>query len=141
MRFHPNDDTARLVAADWLQDTDKPELVAWADFIRFQIEAARNRRDHVYTDSCDCGVCRPERRAAVLFDRWAMWWLGHSAPNVAAFPGYTRKVNALAHWKRGFIHEIGGAVRPYKIKTLPALVREFHQRANPATIELMLFAW
>lgn len=77
IRFAPAEDTVRLVAADWLQETAVPELEAWAKFIRLQIAAAREVRLHAYTDSCDCAVCRPERKAVMLFDRWGSHWSWH----------------------------------------------------------------
>src|SRR5215471_7840250 len=42
IRDHPDEDTPRLVYADWLQEHDQPER---AEFIRVQIEAANLRWD------------------------------------------------------------------------------------------------
>jgi uncharacterized protein (TIGR02996 family) len=42
IRFAPDDDTARLVAAEWLDDTRRPELEAWAELIRVQVAAAHH---------------------------------------------------------------------------------------------------
>lgn len=46
----PDDDTPRLIYADWLQENDNPES---AEFIRTQIQLARG-----------CGKCRPDRTIA-----------------------------------------------------------------------------
>lgn len=38
---HPTDETPRLVLADWLDDTGRPEDAAWAGYIRARAAAAR----------------------------------------------------------------------------------------------------
>jgi uncharacterized protein (TIGR02996 family) len=102
MRFR-GDDTDFLVAADWLDDQDGPEFAPWAEFVRCQVaQHAASRsgaRMHVYTDSCDCEHCRPERRASVLFDHWGQIWIRHcypSAPDALHLPA------RLGHFERGF---------------------------------------
>lgn len=74
MQREPEDDTTRLVAADWLQDTGRPELIAWAEFIRLAVSQKYLFRFHVYHDSCDCTPCRNERKMVRLHDRWGMFW-------------------------------------------------------------------
>lgn len=143
MRFAPDDDTARLVAADWLQETDRPELVAWADFVRYQIEAARNVRDHVYTDSCDCGVCRPERRAAVLFDKWGYHWFWHQFGAVidtdTDHPEFKFKASVLGHWARGFLAEVHGTLKPWRLRTIAPLIQSLYAGAHAPLIEINLW--
>jgi uncharacterized protein (TIGR02996 family) len=79
MRFAPDDDTPRLVAADWLTETGRPELSAWGEFIRLQCEGAREERDnHRFTESCDCVPCKCERKATMVYDRWSSQWMGHA---------------------------------------------------------------
>src|SRR6476619_241728 len=82
IRFEPLDDTARLVAADWLeekgQDDNVPALAGWAQFIRAQVAMTSELRNHGFTDSCDCRVCQSERRATMLFDRWGIFWWHYS---------------------------------------------------------------
>lgn len=74
MRFNPDDDTPRLIGADWLTETSRPELIAWGEFIRYQCEGAREKRSHKFTDSCDCKPCGCERKATAIYDRWGMHW-------------------------------------------------------------------
>lgn len=96
MRFAPEDDTPRLVGADWLTETGKPELDAWAQFIRVQCEGARHKRDHNFTDSCNCGACAAERKSTMVFDRWGQRWWHHTwggfipAPNNQKATDYAR---------------------------------------------------
>ncbi|MBX9579513.1 MAG: TIGR02996 domain-containing protein, partial [Gemmataceae bacterium] len=39
---NPQDETARLVFADWLEDTGEPQNAAWAGYIRAKAAAARH---------------------------------------------------------------------------------------------------
>lgn len=76
MLVDPDDDTLRLVMADWLEEHGGSEaLSALAAFIRLQVEGARHERRHVYGESCDCGACRCERQAVALFDQWGHLWM------------------------------------------------------------------
>ena len=43
----PADATARLVFADWLEETGEPHSIAWAHYIRLMIEAARQQPESV----------------------------------------------------------------------------------------------
>jgi uncharacterized protein (TIGR02996 family) len=64
----PADDTARLVYADFLEETGEPAHVARAEFIRAQIEAHSLHRD----DPRRAGL---EGRARELFaEHWVGWW-------------------------------------------------------------------
>jgi uncharacterized protein (TIGR02996 family) len=134
MRFSPLDDTARLVAADWLQDTGRPELEAWAEFVRFQVEAARNRpaRTHLYTDSCDCEACRPERRAAILHDRWAAYWGAHAFGHVTL----SRKVGSASDFDRGFIRCVTATLKDWKVAEVPKDVIPLYKR-TPLPVALI----
>jgi uncharacterized protein (TIGR02996 family) len=58
---HPDDDTPRLVFADWLDDHGNDAQRAWADFIRVQIERARLPAD----DDRQAELEARERRLAV----------------------------------------------------------------------------
>jgi len=96
MRFAPDDDTPRLVGADWLTETNRPELIAWGEFIRYQCEEARHPRLHPWQDSCDCTRCRCQRKAVTIADRWLHEWRWHTwdvAPVDAP----------LQMWQRGFV--------------------------------------
>lgn len=134
MRIAPADDLPRLVAADWLQDTGVPELVAWAEFVRLQVEAARCVRGHVYTDSCDCGACRPERRAVALYDRWGVHWLAHTQPPVALdIP--TPKVG---EYDRGFLGAVRVDVPGYTVRGTPRPVAAWFARHPLRGVEARL---
>lgn len=85
MRFAPDDDDPRLIAADWLDDTRRPELEAWAEMVRVQVAAARDKRDHVFGDGCACEGCRAERRTTLLFDRWGLHWHSHQFGHCRGF--------------------------------------------------------
>src|SRR6476659_5225140 len=65
---NPDDDTPRLVYADWLDEHDQPER---AEFIRVQIELA-NREDH---SSDEYG--RLNERANLLASKHERHWTAH----------------------------------------------------------------
>lgn len=98
MRFAPDDDTPRLAAADWLQEQRRPELTAWGQFVGLQCEGARTKRDHPFTDSCDCGACSAERRSTILFDRWGQHWWHHTWGGFIPAPNNQKAVD----YSRGF---------------------------------------
>lgn len=135
MRFAPLDDTPRLVAADWLQDTGVPELEAWAEFVRFQVEAARAKatRAHLYTDSCDCGACRPERRATILHDRWAAHWGLHAFGHVTV----SRTIGAASDYDRGFIRCATARLKDWKVAKVPKDVVPLYER-TPLPVALVI---
>jgi len=68
----PDDDTARLVYADWLQENGQPDR---ADFIRSQIEAAR-------ADPFGPRVRKAEERATRLLETHRQSWTRHIHPSV-----------------------------------------------------------
>lgn len=61
---HPNDDTARLVFADWLQENGDPER---AEFIRAQVEAAT-------PPDAKRAASKPQKRAAALLKKHEKRW-------------------------------------------------------------------
>jgi uncharacterized protein (TIGR02996 family) len=83
----PEDDTVRLVYADWLQENDDPER---AEFIRVQIEYEWRRAAR----ACDGAFLRRYRAACRKAGRWR-----NELPRVpgVSWPGFFR---------RGFAHEI-----------------------------------
>jgi uncharacterized protein (TIGR02996 family) len=128
VRFNPAEDTPRLVAADWLEETGRPELVAWAEFVRVQVEGSREQRaGHVFTESCDCGSCRADRRAVRLFDQWSVFW---SAASFFGLSDYPITLNALqvGDFERGFLRHLMARSHPYKPATIPKLVSPLFQR-------------
>lgn len=82
---HPDDDSLRLIFADWLDDHDQPER---AEFIRAQIES-----DH--TDVYDPKAAELADREAVLLGRHQTKWLA-------------RLRSHLAEWtfRRGLLDEV-----------------------------------
>lgn len=115
MRREPDEDVHRLVAADWLQDQGTPCFVAWAEFIRLQVEAAAARRLHVYGDSCDCTGCRAERRATLLFDQWHVAWEHHAFGHCEVRPEPAK----AADYVRGFPHCVRMVVESFRAAELP----------------------
>lgn len=126
MRFAPDDDTPRLVAADWLADTNRPELIAWGEFIRIQCEGAREKRaGHVYSDSCDCRPCACERKATTIFDRWNWYW------SVATWAGGTHPpmTPPAAQYQRGFVVGVTANVETVNVADVsPPIVELFHRQ-------------
>jgi len=127
MRFAPGEDTHRLAAADWLQDTGRPELEAWADFVRSQIEAATERAGavaHPPADYCDCYRCRAERRATALFDRWGPHWFLHG------FGGADGRMTppAAKDYHRGFPGSMTFTIENFKVHQVPRQVGAYFAR-------------
>jgi uncharacterized protein (TIGR02996 family) len=91
---HPDEDTPRLVFADWLQEHDQPER---AEYIRLSIRRANLR----YTDP---GYQTASQKIAAallpLIDRWDTQWARQFA---ARFP---KASNVEFVLRRGFIEEI-----------------------------------
>jgi uncharacterized protein (TIGR02996 family) len=83
---HPDDDTPRLVYADWLEDHGQADR---AEFIRAQCGAARLAEEDPERD-------RLEDRARALREQ-------HSAAWLASLPGFARK---QAVFRRGFVEKI-----------------------------------
>jgi uncharacterized protein (TIGR02996 family) len=125
MRSQPAADVPRLAAADWLEDTGRPELAAWAAYVRLQVEASHHpRRGHVYTDSCDCGACRPERRAVALFDRWRAHWQWHGVGDVDPKVGPA----AADQYTRGFLRILTAELTGHPVAAVPKLVAPLFDR-------------
>jgi uncharacterized protein (TIGR02996 family) len=93
----PADDLARLVYADWLEETAEPVAMARARFIRLQIELARGVPDSHF----------PERAADLtqeidaLAAQWARAWLAELPPPVAKAV-WKQRLGARA-FRRGFV--------------------------------------
>ncbi len=132
IRFTPDDNTPRLVAADWLQETGLPELEAWAEFIRLQIAAQHEiaTRLHVYGDSCDCGGCRPERRAAMLCDRWGTHWSYHQFNHVGQDLKPTSKLKSgtAKEYERGFLGSVTFTITEWKSVEVPRDISPLYDR-------------
>ena len=82
----PDDDTVRLVYADWLAENSEPDR---GEFIRVQIELARTPPDDDVTN----------RRRAVLFGRAAELLKAHRAAWLAPFAPFAKE----SSFERGFV--------------------------------------
>ena len=76
----PDDDTARLVYADWLQENGQ---TARADFIRFQIESVR-------AEPFGLAARRATQRANALLDEHRSEWIRHLRGGFAEWPRFER---------------------------------------------------
>jgi uncharacterized protein (TIGR02996 family) len=85
----PDDDTARLVFADWLTENGQPDR---GEFIRVEIELARTPPG---TDS-------DERRRRVLFDRRTELLKQHQTTWLAPFTPFAKD----SAFERGFVQEL-----------------------------------
>jgi uncharacterized protein (TIGR02996 family) len=110
----PADDTARLVYADWLEETGEPVQVARAEFIRAQIQA------HTLHPN-DPRRAELQGRAAELFAaNWVEWWLpvcaaiGLPLPHVST-GGFRERVG------RFFGREPPRRGHPYRVDNLTTL--------------------
>lgn len=65
VRAAPGDDLPRLVAADWLDERGEPER---AEFVRVQVEAARQKHRHA-GGRAGCRACELQRRCRELVKR------------------------------------------------------------------------
>jgi uncharacterized protein (TIGR02996 family) len=94
---NPDDDIARLVYADALEETAEPAAVARARFIRLQIECARS--------SSDGETSHPEsgraREIEALAARWARVWFAE-LPGAVANAVREKRLGAGA-FRRGFV--------------------------------------
>jgi uncharacterized protein (TIGR02996 family) len=124
IRFAPDDDTARLVAAEWLDDTRRAELEAWAELVRVQVEAEHYRRDHVFNDGCACTGCRAERRTTLLFDRWGLHWHAHQFDINASY-----LKAAAGQYRRGFVEVAEAALQRFRVLLGPSLVADPFRRS------------
>jgi uncharacterized protein (TIGR02996 family) len=124
MRFAPDDDTPRLVAADWLQEQGRPELTAWGQFVGLQVEGARTKRDHPFTDSCDCAPCKCERKATHLFDLCGWHWRNATWGN-----DFAPVAPPLSQYRRGFVTGVTAVIGHRNVADVsPPIVWLFHRQ-------------
>ena len=105
----PDDDTARLVYADWLQENGQP---ARADFIRAQIEAAR-------AEPCSAAARRAHERASQLLEIHRSAWTRHLQGGFAEWPRFERGfVSHLSVMPNGFVDRAPALLRAEPIQAL-----------------------
>lgn len=94
----PDDDTARLVFADWLQENGQPLR---SEFIRAQIEAVR-------ADPFGPASRKAERRAAEILEEYRPAWTRHlNGRGLVEFPGFERGfISRLAIEPVSFVNQI-----------------------------------
>jgi uncharacterized protein (TIGR02996 family) len=106
----PDDDTPRLVYADWLDDSGEPER---AEFIRAQVELARPPAPRSRT-----------RRREALRRVEALW--SEHGKRWSELPGYGAE--ALGSYERGFCAH-------FRTETVDQLVEELPRRMTEAPIQ------
>jgi uncharacterized protein (TIGR02996 family) len=85
---HPDDDTSRLVYADWLDEHDQPER---AEFIRLQVELS-----HLADED--------PRERPLRERRWELWYAHHE--RWAAEIGIIESDQIKVEFRRGFVDEL-----------------------------------
>jgi uncharacterized protein (TIGR02996 family) len=108
---NPDDDIARLVYADWLEETAEPAAVARARFIRLQIECARCPPDASFSPHAD--------EIDALAARWAREWLMELPAPVAKAVREERR--GAGAFRRGFVDGITLSTEAF-MWTVPALL-------------------
>lgn len=143
----PEDDTTRLVFADWLEESGELER---AEFIRVQCKIA------TIASGCLCGQCHPRgqhhngpcavdredrnlrrRERDLLVDPWKTSWLGEAVREATIFGRASPdQVSHGLRWKRGFVVSIACAWADWrdhhsKIAWHPSQNRECPETAQP----------
>jgi uncharacterized protein (TIGR02996 family) len=94
----PTDDLARLVYADWLEETSQPVAMARARFIRLQIELARSDSHSEHFPRRDFDT---RQEIDSLASRWMRAWLTELPDSVAAEVWKQRL--GVSAFRRGFV--------------------------------------
>jgi uncharacterized protein (TIGR02996 family) len=121
---HPDDDTPRLVYADWLEENGQPER---AEFIRAQVELAKITEDDPRWRTLRR---REARLLAVHFDDW-----------MKGLPRWVAK-EPLCTFRRGFVSDLSATASAF-MRSLPELWKSTPltgvrlRRANPAAVEAL----
>ncbi len=99
---HPEDDTPRLIFADWLEEHDNPER---AEFIRLQCDLAGR-------DASDTEVKRLKARESGLIQQFGNQWLGRLHDlGIRLEPDHSPRFSShqfwhIARFERGFIEKV-----------------------------------
>jgi uncharacterized protein (TIGR02996 family) len=102
---NPDDDTPRLVFADWLDEHGDSAGRDRAEFIRIQLELAKLSPEQRRT-SFDERVVALRRRQYALFDANGKRWM-------EALPACFRKRLGVEHFERGFLARAHGTARRF----------------------------
>ncbi len=134
----PDDDTARLVFADWLDDhaddktlytighhTPDTSRRERARFIRTQIEQANNPPGHYLTKNCRCGSCKTFRALNKTLKQWGRRWMGE----------VTYRNAYQVRWYKGFVETIE-VPDTQNIDTWPLMMHE-----QPVTKMIYVGMW
>ncbi len=111
----PDDDLARLVFADWLEETARPAAIARARFIRLQIELANTSPDTATYPQHNFDLADEIDSLAV---RWMRSWLTEFPPQVARAV-WSQRLGAGA-FRRGFLDGVRLSPKMF-LATAPAL--------------------
>jgi uncharacterized protein (TIGR02996 family) len=106
----PDDDTPRLVLADWLEEHGEPDR---AGFIRVQVALARLAGEEGASVADDCQYPRGwgaeeramHRQARELFGRNGHW-SALRFPGEAPYGGWVYHAPEWLHWRRGFLRTV-----------------------------------
>lgn len=124
----PDDDTARLVAADFLEENGDPDRAA---FIRIQVQLARLEADGQGKSLAVDELRKKERAFLGPMSMFRVWWAANDCPEIALLSFTAGRVQivddgaARVKWRRGFVDGV----------TCPAAKWEQHgeavRRRNP----------
>ena len=110
----PDDDVARLVYADWLEESARPVAKARARFVRLQIELARGTPEQHFPQRASEITEELDASAA----RWARAWLAE-LPAPVAKAIWNQRLGAGA-FRRGFVDGVTLDTDVF-LRTAPAL--------------------
>jgi uncharacterized protein (TIGR02996 family) len=103
IRAEPDDDSVRLIYADWLQEQNEPHLVDRGEFIRLQCESASLAPD-------DPGQGEMERRARQLLERHLEAWVSPLRNLIGLgreiWMRGEQPVSSVKRFKRGFVEAL-----------------------------------
>jgi uncharacterized protein (TIGR02996 family) len=100
IRAEPDDDTHRLVYADWLDDQGGESSVARAEYIRLSIELHRTRTGRSFPPEWKA----KQERALALFTRHSRDWF----PELFGRKNLLRGTRGRPEMARGFPYKVGG---------------------------------
>ncbi len=111
---HPDDDTPRLIYADWLEDHGEPER---GEFIRVQCEMARRRAGPAGPVPADSPWLQNDRCYQALYHR------ERELLDAAAIAGiWSPEMDGSYTWRRGFVHVVRCTCAAW-LEHGPAIVR------------------
>ena len=137
---NPDDDTPRLVYADWLDDQGDAGLSMRADFIRASIGVARVPpcTQRQCSGAVPCGDCSDRQR---LDSRAAALWTGSLREPTLTAVGLDPNGSAYVTMTRGFIDQLGGVSAADWLANGDAIVKAHPVRRVTLTTMPDTVAW